>query len=88
MLDRHDRIRQRIKLNKEERVQELAEDSLVRGLRMAIHILRRLKMNDADMETIISEKMVEFFVKEQVDTTSLTTKITKAEKDRKDKEDL
>jgi len=88
MLDRHDRIRQRIKLNKEERVQELAEDSLVRGLRMAIHILRRLKMNDADMETIISEKMVEFFVKEQVDTTSLTSKITKAEKDRKDKEDL
>ena len=88
MLDRHDRIRQRIKLTKEERVQELAEDSLIRGLRAAINILRRLKMNDAGMETIISEKMVEFFAKEQVNTTSLTSKITKAEKDRKDKEDL
>ena len=85
MLDRHERVRQRIRLTHDERVQEMAEDALSRGLKMALNVLNRLKKDTKEVEAIISEKFVDVCAVNKVDVTSLTGKITAAEKVRTDK---
>ena len=85
MLDKNERIRQRIKLTKEERIQEVAEEALKRGFGAFSTLLRMTRMEPEVIQTVISEKLVDFCAKHNMVVEDLIAKVHTLEKIRTDK---
>ena len=86
MMDRSERIRQRIKLTtREEKVQEIFEEAMKRSYRMATHAMRMARIEPEVVQAAISERLVDFCAKHDMAVEDVTAKVQVVEAARIEK---